>query len=178
MKWNLYELDIPSYVTCEYMTLILASISIIMVAVFMFFALKGHTIVSKTSIKGLLNKLAYTLDQRHMYGYIVTLRILSLLTLPICVWLITDNFDQWYYLEDTTIWHSSCFGYLDMVPYAVFHLVLVCISIWDKKRPAIEAEYKPVPCRIEDGYNAERISDGVYVYPYLKNNIVPFKSKE
>lgn len=175
MKWNLYSLDIPTYVTCEYLTLILAGISIIMCAIFMVFYLKGHNMVSKTTIKGKLSKLAYVLDQRHMYGYIVTLRILSLLTLPICVWLITDNYDQWFYLEETTVWHSSCFGYLHMLPYAIFHLVLVCISIWDKKRPTVEVEYKPVS-KIEDGYHAER-TEGVIVHPYLKNNIVPLTPK-
>ena len=175
MKWNLYSLDIPTYVTCEYLTLILAGISIIMCAIFMVFYLKGHNMVSKTTIKGKLSKLAYVLDQRHMYGYIVSLRILSLLTLPICVWLITDNYDQWFYLEETTVWHSSCFGYLHMLPYAIFHLVLVCISIWDKKRPTVEVEYKPVS-KIEDGYHAER-TEGVIVHPYLKNNIVPLTPK-
>lgn len=158
MSWKIYDLNIPAYIVCQYMTLILAALSIVMTGLFLTIVLKGLNLTSGSGLK-FSRRLAYALDDRHIYGLIVHLRILSLICIPICLWLVADNFEQVYVFESgSTMVHSSAFGVWHMMPYVLFHALIVGLLVWEKIRPASNS-YVAEKTDIMEGYHAERAKD-------------------
>ena len=154
MTWKIYDLNIPAYVFCQYMTISLAVLSIIMTGLFLTVVLKSLNLTSGSGLK-FSRRLSCALDDRHIYGLLVHLRILSLICIPICLWLVADNFEQIYVFEGGTMVHSSAFGVWHMMPFVVFHFAIVGLLIWEKIRPTRASAMEEQP-DIMDGYHAER----------------------
>ena len=166
MTWKIYNPEIPAYIICQYMVLILAALSIIMAGLFLTAVLKGLNLTSGSGLK-FSRRLACALDDRHIYGLLVHMRILSLICIPICLWLVADNFEQIYVFESGTMVHSSAFGVWHMMPFVLFHFFIVGLLVWEKIRP-VSNSYEVEKPDIMDGYHAERAKDA---FAFKQNGI-------